>query len=122
MYSLGLPPELLGTGRGLREAKKNKSLKIVEKYFINIKHDLLTAGRFLNKKSVALLVKDMPALSGVLEDIEAIEEYVGEKLGPKTAEEKEHKELVDLILTRLQSGKLTDELLTQAAVVRKSLG
>jgi phosphoenolpyruvate carboxylase len=122
MYSLGIPPELVGTGRGLSEAKKRGTLGVVEKYYHNMKADLVRAGRFLNKKSLEMLRAKMPALSGIEEDLKAIEEYTGEPLGPVSAEEKEHKELVDLIVTRLESGKLTDELLTQAALLRKSLG
>ena len=56
------------------------------------------------------------------EDVRAIEEYLGEPLESKTSQELEHKELVDLIVTRLERNNLTGELLTQAALLRKSLG
>ncbi len=122
MYSLGIPPELVGTGRVLKQMKDKGSLALVEKYYLHMKEDLVMAGRFLNKKSLETLAQNIPAVTLIAQDVQAIEEYVGESLGPQTAEEKEHKELVDLILARLARGKLTDDLLTQAAILRKSLG
>ena len=113
MYSLGLPPELIGTGRGLAKA----NIKLIEQTYIGIKDDLRRAGRFLNKKTLKKF-----QLEGVEEDVKAIEEYLGEPLGPVTSNELEHKELVDLIVTRLERGNLTGDLLTQAAILRKSLG
>lgn len=117
MYSLGIPPELVGTGRGLLAAKKSGTLKLIEETYLHFKDDIRRAGRFLNKKSMKKL-----QLEGIIEDVKAIEEYVGEPLEPKTSAELEHKELVDLIVTRLDRGNLTGDLLAQAAILRKSLG
>ena len=122
MYSLGIPPELVGTGRGLVEAKKKGLLPLVQKTYINFADDMRKAGRFLNKKALKKLTVSIPQLEGVEVDVKAIEEYLGEPLEPKTSEEMEHKELVDLIVTRLDRNTLTGDLLTQAAVLRKSLG
>ena len=116
MYSLGIPPELVGTGRGLAEAKKKGLLPLIEKTYKNFADDMRRAGRFLNKKAVKKLA------GNVMEDVKAIEEYLGEELEPKTSEEMEHKELVDLIVTRLDRQNITGDLLTQAALLRKSLG
>ena len=49
LYSIGIPPELIGTGRGLKEAKKLGTLPLIEKYYLNLHSDLIRAGRFLNK-------------------------------------------------------------------------
>src|SRR5436189_6219333 len=56
LYSLGLPPELIGTGRGLQHVSQ-KELKVIEKYYINISEELEQAGRYLNKDIVKHLVK-----------------------------------------------------------------
>lgn len=62
-YSLGIPPELIGTGRGL------KKVKIVEELYSELKLALLTAGRFLNKESLKYL-----NIPGIEEDILEIEQ------------------------------------------------
>lgn len=122
MYSLGIPPELVGTGRGLREARRRGLLPLVEQTYLGLKEDMRRAGRFFNKKTLKKLSQGIAGLAGVMEDVEAIEEYLNEELTPTSNEELEHKELVDLIVTRLERNNLTGDLLAQAAVLRKSLG
>lgn len=122
MYSLGIPPELVGTGRGLAQAKKKGLLPRIEKTYKNLADDMRRAGRFLNKKTLKKLSQKISQLAGVLDDVKAIEDYLGEPLEPKTSEEMEHQELVELIVTRLDRNDLTGELLTQTALLRKSLG
>jgi len=122
MYSLGIPPELVGTGHGLAYAKKQGTLHLVEHYYQGIKAELLRAGRFLNKKALQKLVKTHAPVAQVLEDVRVVEEYLGEELFAASNDEIEHKELVDLILTRLDRNNLTGDLLERAALLRKSLG
>lgn len=122
MYSLGIPPELVGTGRGLNNAKKAGSMELIEGTYIGLKDELRRAGRFLNKNTLQKLAKVHAPVEGVLEDVSAIEAYLQEDLVPQTNEELEHKELVNLIATRLDRNNLTGDLLTQAALLRKSLG
>jgi phosphoenolpyruvate carboxylase len=123
LYSIGIPPELIGTGRGLRKMKKDE-LKILEKTYLNFKKDILSAGRYLNKDTIEKLSKKYPALKEINEDISVLEEYLGEKLEPKTLEEKEHQILTSRIVDGLEKEKkerLT-ELITRAAKLRRSLG
>ncbi len=122
LYSIGVPPELIGTGRGLREAKKQGKLKLIEKTYVNMKSDLLRAGRYLNKNILSHLIKDNKAWKDVVEDVDAIEEYLGEKLAPKTKEEKEHHRLTERIYTHLESSITSIDLISEAAKLRKSLG
>lgn len=122
MYSLGIPPELVGTGRGLAIAKKKGVLPFIERTYIGLREDLRQAGKFLNKKTLKKLTSTLAGFDGVLDDVKEIEEYLGESLGPQTSEEIEHADLVDLIVTRLDKNNLTSDLLTQAALLRKSLG
>lgn len=121
LYSLGIPPELIGTGRGLKKLNKHE-LEILNKTYINFKKDILIAGHYLNKENLTKLTKKYPVLKLVKEDIQILEEYFGEELQPKTLEEKEHQ----LITTRiadafLKKEKITD-LIVKAAVLRRSLG
>lgn len=122
MYSLGMPPELVGTGRGIRMAQKEGKLHIVEELYKGMRLDLKQAGKFLNKKAVKKLAKTIPVCQDILDDVSYIEKYLGEELGPTTPEEREHAEVVDEIVTRLDRGNLTANLLEQAAKLRRSLG
>ncbi len=123
LYSIGVPPELIGTGRGLENAKKMGQLDIVKKYYKYISEDLDQAGRYLNIDNLNKLSKKSTGWKPILDDIRAIETTLGIKLGPVTKDEIKHKTLTDQIYDKLESddGSLTD-LITQAAILRKSLG
>lgn len=117
-YSLGIPPELIGTGRGLRKIKSQKlKVKSLEDLYLELKPALRQAGRYLRKESIKEL-----KLTDIQEDIEAIEEYLGEKLGPKTKEEIAHLELVKKIISKMNTGQDVKKEIEQAAIIRHSLG
>ncbi|OGK37170.1 phosphoenolpyruvate carboxylase [Candidatus Roizmanbacteria bacterium RIFCSPHIGHO2_12_FULL_41_11] len=130
LYSLGVPPELIGTGRGLQKVKSLKSkvksekspIELLEKYYLNLKSDLQRAGRYVNKNVLAKLAKKSAAWQEVEQDIKEIEKYLGEELKPKTAEEKEHHNMVGRIYNCLQADLSAKKFITQAAVLRRSLG
>lgn len=122
LYSLGIPPELIGTGRGLHEAKQKGYLPVIEKYYQFIKEDLLQAGKFVNKEVLAKLAKQIPAFADIQKDIEYIEEYLGKKLTPTTSEEKIHYGLVAQIYEKLETKQSLTELITESAILRKSVG
>jgi len=122
LYSLGIPPEIIGTGRGIRYAIDNGQIKLLEKYYLNIKDDLRKAGRYVQKDELIKLAKDSQVWKDILKDIEEIEKYLGEKFEPKTKEEKEHFELVKKLHEKMDSGKNFQIYLNRLAVLRKSLG
>ncbi len=122
LYSLGIPPEIIGTGRGIGFAVKTGQIGLLEKYYLNIKEDLRRSGRFLQKNELIKLAKNSPVWKDVLEDILEIEKYLGEKLEPKTKDEKEHSEIVRKLHDKLNSGKKYHQYLNRLAVLRKSLG
>jgi phosphoenolpyruvate carboxylase len=122
LYSLGIPPELIGTGRGLAAATQAGLLPLIEKTYLRIKDDLRRAGHFLNKKNLTQLASEIPAFTGVLEDVSHIETYLGEELGPQSDEERTHSALVEKILFQLKSSTLSADVLTEAALLRHSLG
>ncbi len=122
LYSLGIPPEIIGTGRGLKYAIKKNKIKLLEKYYLNIKDDLRKAGRFVQKEELAKLAKDSQSWKDILTDVEEIEEYLGEEFNPKTKEEKEHFEIVSRIHKKIDLGKDFQKDLNRLAVLRKSLG
>ncbi len=151
LYSIGVPPELIGTGRGLKSitlnsiqdpsgessgfqiskachsvAKVESGMTILEKFYLNIRQDLKRAGRFLNKHNLKLLASRDNAQQefwkAIQEDVEEIEKYLGEKLEPVTKEELEHQKISGKILQALLSDKSTKDLVEKSAHLRKSLG
>lgn len=122
LYSLGIPPELIGTGRGLRIVTALQQEKLLEKYYINLKADLERAGRFLNKENLLQLIKHSPQWSSVLDDVAAIESYLGKPLGPVTVTEKKHYSYTKEILKSLDEGGKTQEYIEKAALLRQSMG
>ncbi|HVF69386.1 MAG TPA: phosphoenolpyruvate carboxylase [Xanthomonadales bacterium] len=123
LYSLGVPPEFIGTGRGLAQAKKQNKLEIVRKYYTYIAEDLDQAGRYLNMDNLEILAQESPGWKKIAEDIKAVEKVLKIKLGPRTPDELKHKKLTGKILAQLDSGDSSlTELITKAAILRKSLG
>ena len=116
-YSLGIPPELFGTGQGIALVRKKGELKTVESLYRNLKSTLQRAGRYLRKKSIKEL-----GLTQIENEIKEIEKYLGEKLGPKTDAEKEHAEIVEKIIKRIQNKQKSRTLIEKAANLRRSLG
>ncbi|MFA9288473.1 MAG: phosphoenolpyruvate carboxylase [Weeksellaceae bacterium] len=125
MYSIGIPPELIGTGRGLRELMAqgdDASLKLVEKYFVNLKANLKQAGAYLNKANLSILAKKSEAWKLILDDVHAIEIYLGHELKPMTPEQDEHQIYSTKILKAVKSDKSATKLIEKAAILRRSLG
>ncbi len=122
LYSLGIPPEMIGTGRGLRRAKKMGLLPLIEKYYIHLKSDLLQSGRFVNKDVLVKLVRKSSEVEEVLQDITGVEEYLGEELIPVSDSEKEHHYLVSHIYKMFKNKKPMTELIAESAILRKSIG
>ena len=97
-------------------------LELLEKYYINIKHDLKRAGHYLNKNVLKDLALQSPAWEGVRQDVESIEEYLDSELGPNTFEEKQHQIISEEIYQRVQKKEPVADLIKEAALLRKSLG
>ncbi|MGH7246118.1 MAG: phosphoenolpyruvate carboxylase [Candidatus Levyibacteriota bacterium] len=122
LYSIGVPPEFIGTGQTIVFAKKTGLLVLLEKNYINIKKDIIRSGKFLNKNNLHKLARVSGGWKDIIESIEEIEEYVGQSLGPVTVEEKKHQTLTQKILLSLENKKMLSQYIKQAAIIRKSLG
>lgn len=122
LYSLGIPPELIGTGRGIKQLRKLGKLFIVEKYYIGFKNDLKRAGKYLNKEVLQKLAQKSSAFEFILEDVIEIERYLGHELSPESVEEKAHAVYTTEIYERFIDSIEITELIEEAAVLRKSLG
>lgn len=122
LYSIGVPPEFIGVGRGLREAMRNKKLATINKFYLNFHKDLNKAGGYLNKDILSFLSKRSKGWREIQEDVKIIEDYLGKKFEPKTAHEKAHLVFSEEIYSRLTKGIEMTDLIEEAAVLRKSLG
>jgi len=120
LYSLGIPPELIGTGRGLKKlADENIRL---EKYYLNFKKDIVWAGRFLNKENLMKLAKIKPGWQAILTDVEILENYFKTEFGPKKNSDFIHRNLSSNIFYLWQAKKPVAKEIIESGKIRKSLG
>jgi len=122
LYSLGVPPELIGTGRGLREIQERGRADMLKEFYRNLEFDLVQAGYYLNKENLNFLAKKSAAWRGVKKDVEGIEKFLGRELGPETVDHYLHRNLVSSAYLLWQSGKIPHDRILEAAKVRRSVG
>lgn len=122
MYSLGVPPEFIGVGRGMSMSKNRGWNELIEKYYKYMKSDFTRAGGYLNKKNLEKLAKYSVGWNMVLEDVDKLEKYLGVTFGPKTNEEKEHELLTSKIYASINNKRKPGEYIEAAALLRKSMG
>lgn len=121
-YSIGVPPEFIGTGRGLRWLQKNNLLPYVKSLYINLFRDLEHAGKYLNKDNLARLAKKMPVFKEIIEDIQEAENILGVEFGPFRDHHYLHKNLTSNIYFKIKMKSDPANDIIEAAVIRKSLG
>lgn len=119
LYSIGVPPELIGTGRGLQ---KTGAAKLVQTYFYSLKPELQRAARFSNRENLQKLAKLSPAWAAIEEDVARLESILGIEFLPETPEEKEHLKLTSEIYKELSHHSVSGKTVEAAALLRKSLG
>ncbi|HLB02653.1 MAG TPA: phosphoenolpyruvate carboxylase [Nitrospiria bacterium] len=122
LYSFGVPPELIGTGRGIAEARKKGLLDILEGFYLHFREDMIEAGSFLNKENLAFLAKRDSAWGEIMRDIEYIEEYLQEELGPRKPDHFLHRNLVSSTYLLWKEGRDCTGHILEAAKIRRGLG
>lgn len=122
LYSIGIPPELIGTGRGIAKLKEQHKLRVLEQTYKGLRYDLEKAGRYLNKDVLRNLAKKSRAGREIMEDVSEIEKYLGHELVPITAYEKAHGVFASEIYDGFTNALDVTELIEEAAILRKSLG
>lgn len=124
LYSIGVPPELIGTGRGISTLKaKNmqNELDLLKKQYINLRSDMLHTISYTNFDVLEKLVKNTTGFSEVLEDAVQMRDYLGD-IGTQTDDQKAHSEVTSQIFERLFEGKDITKLIEKAALLRRSIG
>lgn len=122
LYSLGIPPELIGTGRGLAQMRLINKLELVKKYYLFIKEDIIESGRFLNKENLAKLSKKSPGWKLILEDVKNLEDIFQVELGPINDTDHLHRRLTGKIYQKVNLLKNPEKEILKAALIRQSLG
>ena len=121
LYSLGVPPEFIGTGRAIKKLKSDQ-MELLQKIYKNFKRDLIYAGRFLNKGNLVELSKINKAWLDIADDIKYLEEFFGYELAPWSNEDMIYRNLTGSALLMLKDKKDISELIVQTGKYRKSLG
>lgn len=125
LASLGIPPSVVGTGRGLKELFKDKSAEQrLLRYLPTFAEDLGRIGAYLNWENLKFLIKKDSAWEAVRDDVLFLEKFLGRRMGPQTSEEYVHRNLTSNIYHYWRGGKKDElrEAILQAARVRRSLG
>ncbi len=126
LYSIGVPPELIATGRGLKIAQREGLLDVIEVLYPALRADLQHAGKYLNRENLALLASKQSVFHDIQEDIAGIESVLKMSLAPEKTRHSIHRHLTSSILSRLEDGEDGIERATQdvieAGVIRRSLG
>lgn len=121
-YSIGVPPELIGTGRALKKLSEEER-QMVFKYYKLLKADMEKAGRYLNFENLDKLATANPAWQDIKQDIESASKILSIEFGATTAAEKKHQKITSEILAgKDKPGKALTAKITEAAELRKSLG
>jgi phosphoenolpyruvate carboxylase len=137
LYTLGIPPEFLGC-RAVTELK-GYEWDLLERYYTNLKADLAKVAGFISWENLDTLMNThqavarrvgMPedqlreALSLVMADLQAADEALGVRLGPRSLGERKHDNYANNFLISFlarEEGEARAALL-EAAKLRRCLG
>lgn len=120
-YSIGVPPEFIGIGRALRDLDPAE-LELVRDAYPSLSADLERAGRFLNVENISVLERQNGAWREIRDDVAALKEVVGLKLGPRTIEQVAHHELSSDALLIRHNPRILSDLIDEMAKIRRSIG
>ncbi len=122
LYSIGVPPELIGSGRALKLAKEMGILDLVNKICPFLKADFEHAGHYLNRENLDHLCKENETWKEVRNEIEYIEDLVGVEIKQKKTHHIIHRNFSSNIYHKLHLDEDFSEDVLKAAEIRKSLG
>jgi phosphoenolpyruvate carboxylase len=89
MYSIGMPPEFVGTGRGLRFARAlwgDSVLGDLLRWYPGLADALSFAGRYLDLTNAAEFLPP-EAMAEIREDVAAVQELLGIQTGPQSEDD-----------------------------------
>lgn len=122
LYSLGLPPEIIGTGRALREVYDKGLSEALGRHYLNLKPDLQEACAYANRENIRRLQGRFPGFACVEEDLKWLEGVLGVQTEPTCNRHLIHGNIASNILLLLEEGRNMTEMVEEAAVLRGFLG
>ena len=114
MYSIGLPPEFIGTGRGLNAVNEWKSEaleRLLDVYYPSLREALNFASRFISLEAIQKVLSKK-VYDQVTEDIKYIKEFLDIDISPNTSHE---------IVTKMISEYLSARTLTKGDIKKEGL-
>ncbi|HII72559.1 TPA: phosphoenolpyruvate carboxylase [Candidatus Woesearchaeota archaeon] len=122
LYSLGIPPEILGTGNAIVDCIKQGLVKDLERFYPNIKQDLIAAGSLLNKENLNFLAKTHKAWASVQAEVKLVEDYTDASLGPNSTDAFLHRNHTSNVFHLWSTKKDFSKDLFAAARLRRCMG
>ena len=137
LYSIGIPPEFIGSK--VLEDLNEDELDLIQKYYVNIKHDFSIVGGYVSLQNVNMIIENCKkvaerantnaeklksALTKIMNDLKAAEEKLDIKLGPKSPTQKRHENFTNnfLIAYIEREDDEARKALIEAAKLRRCLG
>lgn len=121
LYSLGIPPEYIGTGRGLYEAQK-RGIDI-QPFIPTLRDQLQRIGRFVNKENIEFLAKDHHLVwKQISEDITLVEQLLQISCEPKSHTDYIYRNMSSTMYHRWKAHKPITQEIIELGKLRKSLG
>ncbi|MBI2411019.1 MAG: phosphoenolpyruvate carboxylase [Candidatus Kerfeldbacteria bacterium] len=121
LYSLGIPPEMIGTGRALQSLSAQE-LATLEKHYPTFAYDLSAAAQYVNKENLAFLIQKESVWRAIAEDIAMIETYIGKPVGPTTPESYIHRNWTSTLFFQKRKPAQMTTAIIESAKIRCSLG
>lgn len=115
-YSIGVPPELIASGRTLKKLSP-KALSTLHAQYPALEADFRAVGRYFNPDNLDRLAAKNSAWQAVKADVELIQSVLGLTFEPDPA----YQRLSSSLLNTTDKAELS-ELITQTGVLRQSLG
>ncbi|MBW2968141.1 phosphoenolpyruvate carboxylase, partial [Candidatus Woesearchaeota archaeon] len=122
LYSLGIPPEMIGTGRAIVDCIQQGLVKDLEHFYPNIKTDLVKAGALLNRENLGFLCKLQAEWQNIQKDVKLVEDYTDSVLGPDSTDAFLHRNHTSNVFHLWSAGKDFSKDIMAAAKARRCMG
>jgi len=134
MYSLGIPPELIGASALTKLSERE--WRLLREHYVNWKNDIKFASEFLCWQNLNYLMGEKEifdkltkkfklheTIPGIMKDLEFLEQTLGINLGPKNLNHRKHENIANNILISLAREPMeATRHIVEAARIRHSLG